>query len=118
MRAGQQDPDDELIAVITADVMKCLVKWKFFELLDDRLCPKDESQPRATCSGTFDISKSILRGLGQVEEDLRDIFAVLKAQGGCCDCEILYNVSDSNRLKAKYWRAQAAKLDSSIHEPM
>jgi hypothetical protein len=37
------------------------------------------------------------------------------------DCEILYKVADSSRLKANYWRAQAAALNSEKphkgHEP-
>jgi hypothetical protein len=35
------------------------------------------------------------------------MFAVLRAQGACCDCEVLYNVAESSRLKAEYWKRQA-----------
>jgi len=106
------EPDPELIADITPDVMRCLAVWKFFEELDDRLCPADQSAAREERGGTFAISEAILRALGRDAEEFSDIFDVLRAQGGFCDCEILYNVSQENRLKAEYWRAQAAKLES------
>jgi hypothetical protein len=47
-------------------------------------------------------SESILRTAGFVPSELPDIFAVLRAKGGFCDCESLYNASESNRLKAQY----------------
>ena len=108
---GQPRHDVGLITAITPDVMKCLAKWKFFERLDDRLCPADESRPAESCRGNYEISKDILRSAGVDKTDLEDIFGVLQAQGGYCDCEILFNVSESNRLKAKYWRSRAAGLE-------
>ena len=100
--------DRDLIAEITPDVMKCLAEWKFFEMLDDRLCPADQSQSHEDCRGNYEISDAILRSSGRNDADFADIFGVLRAQGGFCDCEILYNVAGDNRLKAKYWSAQAA----------
>ena len=35
---------------------------------------------------------------------MEEVFDVLRSQGGFCDCEVLYNVSESSRLKATYWR--------------
>ena len=40
-------------------------------------------------------------------DDLKDMFAVMRAEGACCDCEVLYNVAESSRLKAEYWKHQA-----------
>jgi hypothetical protein len=106
------ESDRDLIAAITPDVMKCLAKWKFFEALDDRLCPADESKVRERCAGNYAISEAILHALGRDDMEFADIFDVLRAQGGFCDCEILYNVMQENRLKSEYWRAQYTKLES------
>jgi hypothetical protein len=106
------EPDSEVIAEIAPDVMRCLVQWKFFEELDDRLCPEDQLKARERCAGNYAISEAILGSLGRDDEELSDIFGVLRAQGGFCDCEILYNVSGSNRLKSEYWRAQPTKQES------
>jgi hypothetical protein len=105
--------DPELIAVITAHVMKYLAKWKFFEELDDRLCPADSSKSRERCGGNYAVAEAILSSLGRDAAEFADIFGVLRAQGGFCDCEILYNVSQQNRLKSEYWQAQAASRESS-----
>jgi Protein of unknown function (DUF2695) len=100
-------PDPEFVASITYDVMRCLDNSSFFEKLDDLLCPKDGSQNQESCSGDYKLSESILRASGFEVADFADIFDVLQAKGGFCDCEILYNASESNRLKSKYWQAQA-----------
>lgn len=97
-------PDDDLIASITPEVIASLHKAGFFEKLDDLLCPKIGSNPAEKCSGDFKISECLLRASDFSSDDLADIFGVLEAQGGCCDCEILYNVCESNRLKSTYWR--------------
>lgn len=44
---------------------------------------------------------------GFSEDELFDVFHVLMAKGGFCDCEILYNAMESSRLKKEYWRARA-----------
>jgi hypothetical protein len=44
------------------------------------------------------------------DEDLEDILAVLHSLGGCCDCEILYNVAEESRLKSEYWIARAREF--------
>jgi hypothetical protein len=96
----EAEPDQELISSITPDVMTCLERSGFFRKLDDLLRPEDYSQPHADCSGDYQLSKSILPAAGFDSADLTDIFNVLRSQGGCCDCEILYNVAESSRLKA------------------
>jgi hypothetical protein len=98
--------DDELIGSITPDVMKFLAVRGFFEKLDDLFCPLESSHERQRCAGNYEASKSILRSLGFSDVDIEDICAVLAAQGGCCDCEILYNIVETSRLKAEYCRAQ------------
>jgi hypothetical protein len=103
----EPDSDDELIASITPDVMKCLEGTVFFEKLDDLLSPQDHSIPPRDCDGAYKISEMILLSSGFKHADLDDIFAVLHSKGGCCDCEVLYNVSETNRLKGNYWRRRA-----------
>jgi hypothetical protein len=114
----EASPDPDLIASITPDVMRCLDDCGFFEKLDDVLCPKDESHSAESCSGDYELSESILRASGFEESDFEDIFGVLQAKGGFCDCEILYNASESNRLKSRYWRAKARGLElHTRHRP-
>jgi hypothetical protein len=106
------DPDDELIASIAPDVMGRLDRSGFFEKLDDLLCPEDPSHSSAGCGGDSALSEPILRAAGFKGSDLADIFAVLRSKGGCCDCEILYNVAKPSRLKTEYWRTKAQELDA------
>jgi len=105
----RMDPglDDDLIASITPDVMKCLQSSGFFGKLDDALSPEDRSHEPGSCNGDYAFSESILKASGFDSTDVDDILHVLKSQGGCCDCEILYNVVESSRLKTNYWRGQA-----------
>lgn len=111
-------PDDELISSIAPDVMTCLGRWAFFEKLDELLSPEDNSTPSKRCDGTFKLSESILIAAGFDQDELKDIFAVLRSKGGCCDCEVLYNVIETSRLKGKYWRSRAAeKIAETQHIP-
>lgn len=112
-------PDDDLVRDITPDVMKCLHGSRFFHALDDRMCPVDPSVPRASCWGDYRVSKSILPGLGFPEAKHFDVFHVLMAQGGFCDCEILLNVVSESRLKTEYWKAREAgrSCTSPSHTP-
>jgi hypothetical protein len=103
--------DEKLITSITPDVMKCLGSRGFFERLDNLFCPTETSRERQHCGGNYEISRSILTSLGFSEEDIEDVCAVLAAQGGCCDCEVLYNVAEPSRLRAEYWRAQVEGAD-------
>jgi hypothetical protein len=103
------DPDSQFISSIAPDVMRCLERADFFTKLDDLLSPMSDSNLCKTCDGTYRISESILLESGFDRADLADIFDVLRSKGGCCDCEVLYNVAESSRLKSKYWREQSAK---------
>ena len=104
------DSDPDLISSITPDVMISLDRAGFFRKLDDVLCPADGSPAGESCGGDYKLSKSILQEAGFDPSDLKDIFSVLCALGGCCDCEILCNVAESSRLKAKYWRSRGREL--------
>jgi hypothetical protein len=114
----ESGPEDDLITSITPDVMRCLDRSEFFDKLDDLLCPNEASLPRKGCGGDYKLSESVLRTAGFDSEELADIFGVLRSQGGCCDCEILYNLAESSRLKAEYWRGRAKGLDARPkHDP-
>jgi hypothetical protein len=115
---GSDARDNEFLASITPNIMVCLAERRFFETLDNRLCPNETSDAREFCNGNYELSESILRSHGFGDEDIADIFAVLGAQGGFCDCEVLYNVVESSRLKAEYWRAKAeGKEPPHFHGP-
>jgi Protein of unknown function (DUF2695) len=111
------ESDYDLIASITPDVMACLHRVGFFEKLDDLLCPNAGSNLPEKCSGDFNLSERLLQASDFNTHDLADIFGVLKAQGGCCDCEILYNVSESNRFKSAYWRNRARDSEGRSRHP-
>jgi hypothetical protein len=98
---------DEFIASIRNDVIACLQDRLFFEKLDNLLCPADSSIPALHCSHTFSISTPLLKSLGFSDSDIEDIFDVLRSLGGFCDCEILYNASEDNRLKGDYWASRS-----------
>jgi hypothetical protein len=104
-------PDEELIDSITADVMRCLVASRFFEFLDEAMCPAETGRERAPCWGDFRTSRPILLSRGFKDDELFDVFHVLMRQGGFCDCEILYNAVEKSRLKAEYWMARAEDRD-------
>ena len=104
-------PDAELIADITPDVMRALTRAGVFGALDDLLCPVDASHPRQQCHGDFRHARAIISARGFTEDEHFDVFHVLMARGGYCDCEILYNALDESRLKAEYWRARAEQIE-------
>ena len=106
-----QYPDEQLIEDITPDVMRILHKTGFFNRLDDVMCPGGTNLERAQCWGDFRNSKPILQKCGITENELFDVFHVLMLQGGFCDCEILYNVIEENRLKAEYWIARSQGVE-------
>jgi hypothetical protein len=107
------DLDNELIDSIAPKVLKVLASKRFFEALDDQLCPADPAQPRSACEGTYVISTRILSLYGFGPEDIADITQVLAARGACCDCEILFNVAEESRLKSQYWKTRAAAFTSA-----
>ncbi len=91
--------------------MRCLTGAKVFEALDDVLCPAEGSHPRQQCHGDYRHTRAALLARGFREDELFDVFHVLMAQGGYCDCEILYNAVEVSRLKAGYWQARAEEIE-------
>ena len=108
---------DEYVRDIAEDVLGVLRAERFFERLDDLFCPEESDQVRARCGYSFANSTGILREVGMDADDIDDVLAVLRLKGGGCDCEVLYNVAQKSRLKAKHWKARHAKItgaDSTI----
>jgi hypothetical protein len=100
-----EHPNQELLASIAPDVLGALQQMGFFAALDELLCPPSEKSEPQKCSGDFRYAKRALQACGFEQSDSSDVFHLLMEQGAFCDCEILYNVADESRLKAKYWRA-------------
>ncbi|MBW1809762.1 MAG: DUF2695 domain-containing protein [Deltaproteobacteria bacterium] len=100
-------PDEELIEEITPDVMKCVIAAQILEALDDVMCPVDGDTPREKCHGDYRHTRPILLERRFTEDEFFDVFHVLMAQGGNCDCEILFNIAKGSRLATEYWSARA-----------
>jgi hypothetical protein len=96
-------------------ILELLTRKKFFEKLDDRLCPADSAQARAWCQGGFEITGRILAELGMDEEDIQEVIAALQTKGSDCDCGVLYHVTQESRLKTEYWLARA--LNDETFDP-
>jgi len=102
--------DEEFAEGIAASVLAVLEVHRFFELLDELFSPTDPVTAARKCEHSYASSIEILKTLGMDSEEIADILVVLKALGGCCDCEILYNVAEESRLKAAYWKARYREL--------
>ena len=100
---------DEFVNGIAPDVLKVLKQIRLFELLDDRFCPTDLAQNASRCAHLFEVTSNILAESGMSGEDIRDVLDVRRSRGACCDCEVLYNVAENSRLKAKYWKNRHAE---------
>ena len=110
--------NDDLIASISPHVMRYLGRVGYFGRLDDLLSPADELRPPETCDGTYRLTESILATLVVDETDLAEVLAVLSHNGACCDYEVLYNIADSSRLRAKYWKKRTEEHGASRqHHP-
>jgi hypothetical protein len=92
--------DEELIADITEPIMAILNKTSFFATLDEAFTRPENP---AVCEGDFRIAKSILPTNGFFESEYFEVFSVLMAQGGYCDCEILYNVAHGSEFARRFW---------------
>lgn len=101
---------DELVEAIAPDILRCLRRDEFFVKLDTLLCPENKKARPKKCMGDFALSQQVLKACGYDSLERTEIVAVLKSRGGCCDCEVLYNVAEKSRLKAKYWRTQFRSL--------
>jgi hypothetical protein len=103
------DLESDFIKDITPGVLSELERIRLFQKLDDQFCPVGVSDPTVKCGHSYAQTEKILKNAGMDSEDVEDILAVLHSLGGCCDCEILYNVAEESRLKSKYWKARAAE---------
>ena len=99
-------PDEQLIASISSNVLAAVERAGVFSALDDLLAPGGSAEGVA-CHGDFRHTKAVLaeKGFGRRGEvdEVFDICHVFMAKGGYCDCEVLFNVSETNRLKSRYW---------------
>ena len=75
------EDDDGFIEAIAPDVLKALQRVRFFQALDDQMCPTDPAQPRASCQGSYTISTGILTDCGFDSAEAGEIIQVLKARG-------------------------------------
>jgi hypothetical protein len=101
------ESDDKFIRSIADDVLGVLERKRFFDLLDDRLRPDGTAQAASVCKGDHAQSETILAELGFDAKEIAEAVAVLRSGGGCCDCEVLCNVAEESRTKARYWKARA-----------
>lgn len=104
--------DERYVSEIAPDVLHVLSRMRFFDLLDDRLCPSLGSN-LIPCTHKFEKTVEILKISNMSSGDINDVLAVLRFKGACCDCEVLYNVAEESRLKAKYWKGKAQNRDFS-----
>src|SRR5580658_1925558 len=109
-RADDGLRDLEFAESIATYVIPVLENRRFFELLDDLYSPIDPASTPRKCDHSFAGATEVLKNLGMDPEETADILAVMKARGGCCDCEILYNVAEESRLKAEYWQTKHREL--------
>lgn len=105
------DQDDhldrrEFVKEIAPDVLEVLKALHLFELLDDRFCPADNAQDALKCGHSFDVTKGILASLRMDAKGIEEVVDVLRSEGACCDCEVLYNFAEESRLRSKYWKAR------------
>jgi Protein of unknown function (DUF2695) len=106
-----QELDDKTIEEITPYIIETLIERRLFEYLDDQLCPANTSATARVCSHDYEFSIAALRHCGFDSAEIADIKQVMFHNGGHCDCEILYNVAEESRLKAKYWKKGMPKLN-------
>jgi len=98
--------DPETIGPVSSDIMGALERSRFFERLDDRLCPADPAQPRIVYGHSFATTIRILRDLAIDLNDLQDVIGYFRANGARCDCEVFQKLGGESRLKAECGRSR------------
>jgi hypothetical protein len=93
--------DPEFIGPVGSDVMGALERVRYFERLDDLLCPADRAQPRVACGHSFANTIRILRDLTIDLNELQDVIGFLRAHGARCDCEVLSKMGGHSRFKTQ-----------------
>ena len=113
-----QYPDAELMENIASDVLAAVERAGVVAALDDLMAPESETATPEQCHGDFRLLKKVLpqKGFGKRGEvdEVFDVCHVMMHRGGYCDCEVLYNVVETSRLKSRYWkkRAEGAQPES------
>jgi hypothetical protein len=111
--------DEELMESIAPNVLMAVERSGSIAALDDLLCPSSQGVKPEECHGDFRHFKKVLLEKGFKEEgefnEISDICHVMMSKGGYCDCEVLFNVVETSRLKSQYWKERAAsyKIDDS-----
>jgi hypothetical protein len=107
-KSGTTFPKD-----IAPNLIGYLEREHFFKRLSVLFCPLDESKTCVQCQHNFEYSIRILQEIGMDPIEIDEVIAVLESRGGCCDCEILFNIVEEGRLKAEYWKSKASELNAS-----
>lgn len=84
---------------IGEDIVGALKKIRFFERLDEQLCPVEAAAPRGECGHSFAHSIRILRNLAIDLNDIQKIILFFRAQGVRCDCGVLTKVAEESRFR-------------------
>jgi hypothetical protein len=100
--------EDHYVANIAPNVLDSVRGSRIFESLDDLMSPADPKIQSRPCQHDYSMLMHALNCAGYSDEDREDVVLVLQSLGGCCDCEILYNVAEDSRLKSRYWKTKAS----------
>ncbi len=102
---------------IAPDVLAALEKSGAFSPLDDLMAREDELAGAEPCQGDFRLLKRVLaeKGFGKHGEidEIFDICHVMMFHGAFCDCEVLFNVVETSRLKSRYWIKRAKEVQKA-----
>jgi hypothetical protein len=109
LREDGQREFEEFITDVTPNVMTVLLGQSFFDLLEKEIFP-DGSTDNSVCRHDFSRSKGLLMRLGHDVGAVKDVIAVMQANGGFCDCEIVLNVAPESRVRKTYWKDRRGKL--------
>lgn len=109
-------PDEKLMKSIASDVLVAVERAGAIAALDDLMAPESDTHAPEPCHGDFRLLKKVLveKGFGKRGEidEISDICHVMMSRGGYCDCEVLYNVVETNRLKSRYWKQRVKEAQS------
>ena len=67
------EDDDNYVEHITEDVLTVLIGKRFFEALDEQMCPVDSAMRRAQCTGSYALATTVLARLRFDSDDIADI---------------------------------------------
>jgi hypothetical protein len=87
--------------------MGALQRSRFFQRLDDRMCPLDPTQARIACGHSFVNTIRILRELAIDLNELQDVVGYFRANGAHCDCEVLLKFAGESRLSSECGKSRS-----------